>query len=131
MSIACLVAFLQVWKPRRVFRFAGELDAVIGGGRRAARCSRAWSPFIVLTALVGSWGIKPVKALLDQLTLPLPFPVIHQAVLNPATGKPVPAIFMLQLAVRDRHRHPDRGACLGGDCRHAAAHAPRGCSEPR
>jgi lactate permease len=94
VSIACLVAFLQVWKPKRVFRFAGELDAVNGERPSGRAMLRAWSPFIILTGLVGAWGIKPVKALLDQLTLPLPFPVIHQAVLNPATGKPVPAIFM-------------------------------------
>jgi lactate permease len=45
--------------------------------------------------LVGSWGIKPVKALLDQVTLPLPFPFIHQAVLNAMTGRSMPSVFTM------------------------------------
>jgi lactate permease len=93
VSIACLVAFLHAWKPRRVFRFEGEREATSGGWPAGRDVLRAWSPFIVLTLLVGTWGIKPVKALLDQVTLPLPFPFIHQAVLSPATGRPIPAVF--------------------------------------
>jgi lactate permease len=93
VSIACLVAFLRVWRPRRVFRFEGEREGAAGGPLARRDILRAWSPFIVLTVLVGSWGIKPVKALLDQLTVPLPFPLIHHAVLNAATGRPVPAVF--------------------------------------
>jgi lactate permease len=95
VSIACLVAFLRVWKPRRIFRFEGEDDAAAGAPLAGRDVLRAWSPFIVLTALVGSWGIKPVKALLDQLTVPLPFPLIHNAVLNTLTGRPVPAIYTI------------------------------------
>jgi lactate permease len=93
VSITCLVAFLRVWTPRRIFRFEGEREAVAEAPLTGGQILRAWSPFIVLTALVGSWGIRPVKALLDHLTVPLPFPLIHEAVLNTATGRPIPAIF--------------------------------------
>jgi len=93
VSIAALVLFLRAWKPRRVFRFDGEVAAVETAAPSAAGALRAWSPFIVLTALVGAWGIKPVKALLDQVTLPLPFPVIHEAVVNAASGRPMAAVF--------------------------------------
>jgi lactate permease len=48
---------------------------------------------VVLTLLVGCWGIRPVKAFLDHVTVAVPFPVIHQALVLPATGKPVPALF--------------------------------------
>jgi lactate permease len=93
VSIACLVAFLRVWKPRRIFRFEGEAEPDASAPPIGRDLLRAWSPFIVLTVLVGTWGIRPVKALLDQLTVPVAFPVIHQAVLNPSTGRPIPAIF--------------------------------------
>ncbi len=93
VSMGCLVAFLRMWKPRRIFRFEGERESVFGPPPAARDVVRAWSPFIVLTLLVGSWGIKPVKALLDQVTLPVPFPIVHLAVVNQATGKPIPAIF--------------------------------------
>ncbi len=93
VSIACLVAFLHVWKPRRIFRFDGEREATSGPPPAARDVLRGWSPFIVLTLLVGCWGIKPVKALLDQATMALPFPLIHLAVQNPTTGLPVPSVF--------------------------------------
>jgi lactate permease len=93
VSIACLVALLRLWKPRRIFRFAGEAAAEQMAPAAPSAVLRAWSPFIVLTALVGSWGMKPVKAVLDRVTIPLPFPIIHDAVLSPTTGKTISAIF--------------------------------------
>ncbi len=94
VSIVCLVAFLRAWKPATTFRFhaesspEGEPRAV--SGRALAW---AWSPFVVLTVLVGCWGIRPLKAMLDHLTVALPFPVIHNGVVLAASGKPVPALF--------------------------------------
>jgi lactate permease len=92
-SIVCLVLFLRVWKPRRIFRFKGEGKAspVPNPGGRAI--VKAWSPFVVLTILVGNWGIRPVKALLEHLTVAIPFPLIHNAVVHPVTGKAVPSVF--------------------------------------
>ncbi|HEX7486656.1 MAG TPA: lactate permease LctP family transporter [Vicinamibacterales bacterium] len=92
-SIVCLVLFLRVWRPRRIFRFEGEGKAspVAAPGARAV--VKAWSPFVVLTILVGNWGIGSVKALLEQLTVAIPFPLIHNAVVHPVTGKTVPSVF--------------------------------------
>ena len=92
-SIACLVTFLRYWKPAHVFRFEGESIRV-----RAARPGRrailtAWSPFLALTLLVGNWGIKPVKALLDRATVAIHFPIIDHAVIDPATGKGLASVF--------------------------------------
>ena len=94
-SMVCLVAFLRHWKPARVFRFEGEppRGRATGHGRRAILT--AWSPFVVLTLLVGNWGIKPVKALLERATLAIPFPVIDRAVLDPASGRALPSVFTL------------------------------------
>jgi lactate permease len=94
-SIVCLVAFLHYWKPARVFRFEGEPPRVrtASPGRRAILT--AWSPFLVLTVLVGNWGIRPVKVLLERATLAVPFPFIHLAVLDSASGKALPSVFTL------------------------------------
>jgi lactate permease len=53
----------------------------------------AWSPFLVLTVLVGNWGARPVKALLEGATLTFPFPLVHNAILLPDAARPVPAVF--------------------------------------
>lgn len=95
VSILCLVLFLRVWKPRRVFRFDGEGAAATAPVPGARAVLGAWSPFIVLTILVGCWGIRPVKALLDRLTVAFPFPFVHEAVIHPAGGRPIASVFTL------------------------------------
>lgn len=57
----------------------------------------AWSPFILLSILVISWGLEPVKVTLDQLaTFRIPFPYLDKAVLS-YDGKPIPAFITLNL----------------------------------
>jgi lactate permease len=94
-SIVCLVLFLRVWKPARVFRFGDEGRAEVVSAQPFAKVAKAWSPFLVLTILVGNWGIKPVKALLEQATLAVPLPLIHNAVAAPGVAKPLAAVFSL------------------------------------
>jgi len=103
VSIVCLVAFVRVWKPANTFRFEGEhvpgtelatvRGAEVPGRLGASAIAYAWSPFVVLTVLVGCWGIRPVKAALDGFSLAFPFPLVHDAVVLPASGKPVAALF--------------------------------------
>jgi lactate permease len=95
VSIVCLVVLLRVWKPATTFRFHNEAEAEprrSGATLPARAVAYAWSPFVVLTLLVGSWGARPVKGLLDGATLTFPFPVIHNALMTGA-GAPVPALF--------------------------------------
>jgi L-lactate permease len=91
VSLVCLTAFLKVWKPRHIFRFAPEpgeavpaqaAAAVAGAGRKYSfgQVLKAWSPFLVLTVMVTLWSIKPFKALFGKdgplvgwvLSLPVP-----------------------------------------------------------
>jgi lactate permease len=94
-SIVCLVAFLRIWKPANVFRFRGERGAAPEPVRSpgAGKVLKAWSPFLVLTIFVGNWGTRPVKAVLDQATVVFPFPLIHNAVVNPSTGTVVASVY--------------------------------------
>ncbi|WP_182335538.1 L-lactate permease [Stenotrophomonas acidaminiphila] len=85
-SLVCLTLFLRRWQPRRIFRFddAGDASAtapmVEVPRYSAGRIIRAWSPFLILTALVTLWSIKPFKALfaaggpLQHWVLKLPVP---------------------------------------------------------
>jgi lactate permease len=94
-SIVCLILFLRVWTPRRIFRFDGEGKASPVAAPGARAIVKAWSPFVALTILVGSWGIRPVKALLELVTVVVPFPLIHNAVVHPVTGKSIPSAFTI------------------------------------
>jgi lactate permease len=76
-----------------IFRFDGE---AAGSSRRTLTPTavlRAWSPFIVLTLLVGDWGMKPVRALLERVSVEFPFPLIHNAVARPGSGDAIAALF--------------------------------------
>ncbi|WP_269508579.1 lactate permease LctP family transporter [Burkholderia sp. IMCC1007] len=85
VSLVALAAFLKVWQPSSAKQTAGGIvasgGAVALGGHGAgghvagarmsrqaspytlAQTVRAWSPFLILTAVVTVWSIAPFKAL--------------------------------------------------------------------
>ena len=84
VSLVALTLFLKVWQPKRIFRFEDENAAPVVNGKQAVRTAqagsvgvgiaagkpltagavfKAWSPFIILTAVVTVWSLKPFKAL--------------------------------------------------------------------
>ncbi|HIE1650850.1 lactate permease LctP family transporter [Burkholderia cenocepacia] len=83
VSLVALAAFLKVWQPSRAKQTAGGIVASGGGAALAgfgtggngsgtsrqpspytlAQTVRAWSPFLILTAVVTVWSIAPFKAL--------------------------------------------------------------------
>lgn len=66
VSLVALTLFLKVWQPKRIFRFVDEKAAPpIKAGKplTAGAVVKAWSPFIILTAIVTVWSLKPFKAL--------------------------------------------------------------------
>lgn len=96
VSIICLVLFLKVWKPKTIWRFPGEQNVE----REVKKYSpwvvfRAWSPFIILTLLIGCWGLKPVNGLLDFVSLKFPIYGLHGNVVSPENLTPMDAIFKL------------------------------------
>lgn len=80
VSMACLVAFLRVWKPRNIWHSTAlkghEKDSgtVENGGRMqitrhgSSAVIRAWVPWIVLSVFVFLWGIPQVKDLINGST---------------------------------------------------------------
>ncbi|WP_296247496.1 L-lactate permease [uncultured Stenotrophomonas sp.] len=91
-SLVCLTLFLRRWQPKRIFRFETEASADAAAQASAAprysagQIAKAWSPFLILTAMVTLWSIKPFKALfapggpLESWVLELPVPGLDQLV---------------------------------------------------
>jgi lactate permease len=93
-SIGALVAFLRVWKPKRIMRVneaplsKGDERVPLAGepGLVPARVTTrelrsAWLPWIILTALVFLWGLPATKQFLDGLfVLTLPFSGLHEMI---------------------------------------------------
>lgn len=97
VSLVALTLFLKVWQPKRIFRFDDEKSAPGSAPAAATGVSsgvplttgtvlKAWSPFIILTAVVTVWSIKPFKALfaaqgaLASTVVNIPVPFLHNLV---------------------------------------------------
>lgn len=94
-SMACLIAFLRVWRPR-----SGRPAETRPAKDQAAVPGAAWAPWIVLTILVFAWGTPQIKAALNGISAPrFPVPGLHNLVERAppvvATLTAEPAIFTL------------------------------------
>ncbi|MTV48566.1 L-lactate permease [Heliobacillus mobilis] len=94
LSLVSLIVFLRVWKPKNIWRFPGEKAA----GRAVRKLSAgsiiaAWSPFVILTALIGDWGVNSVKAVLETATVKFNFPGLTGAIIDPTTQKAMDVLF--------------------------------------
>lgn len=75
-SLVCTTVFLRFWKPKKVWRFPHERDKEepVANKYTGGQIAKAWSPFVILTAMVTIWGLPGFKSLiLDQLHLVLKF----------------------------------------------------------
>ncbi len=94
-SIICLMAFLRVWKPKTIWRFANEPAATVNAdiSYTTAQVIRAWSPFIVLTIVIIAWGLQPIKDVLNSVGMvQFEFPGLHNAIVG-GEGKPLAKLF--------------------------------------
>ena len=103
VSLIALTAFLKVWQPKRIFRFdtaesttsqatgakapaAAKPQAGATAPLTAGAIVKAWSPFIILTAMVTLWSLKPFKALfaaggpLASTIISIPVPMLDKLV---------------------------------------------------
>jgi len=121
-ALVCLVAttaFLKVWHPKESFVFAADKTTiasrhtpsaaeVVGRTRYTiGQVLKAWSPFIILTAVVVIWSLPAFKALfatggpLAFTVLTYKIPGLHEAVIRvaPVVAKDTPyaAIYTLEL----------------------------------
>lgn len=85
-TIICLAVFLKYWKPKSIWRFKEEPEQTIDSELKYTswQIIRAWSPFILMTLFIVTWGLQPVKDLLNSI-IPIKFyvPGLHNTILKP------------------------------------------------
>ena len=75
-SLVSLTLLFKVWQPKHIFRFENQVDGKNQMGDNTsvsaplpttnyspAQIIKAWMPFVILTAMVSLWRIKPFKDL--------------------------------------------------------------------
>lgn len=124
VSLFALAVFLKFWKPKTIFKFAAEeeLAATAAANMRpkkqeqntGAQVFKAWSPFLVLTAVISVWGIPAIKLALTghyegsnallkainsighALTFVPEVPFLNNKIFNVA-GDPIAAVYKLEI----------------------------------
>ena len=68
-SMACLIAFLRLWHPKRIWRHGSQNDESGRAGHvqgySRAEVLRAWLPWVVLSVLVFCWGTYTGKKFMN------------------------------------------------------------------
>jgi lactate permease len=77
VSMAALIGFLMIWKPKHIrgFEHEGERAARGTHGYKPSLVAKAWVPWLVLSIVVFAWGLPSVKARFDKLSAPK-YPVV-------------------------------------------------------
>jgi lactate permease len=96
VSMGSLVLFLQVWKPKNIHSMehdAADRTTLVKVKVPAGQVFKAWTPWIILSVLVGIWGTPVIKSHLDKISL-MSWPVhgLHLLVqrVPPVVVKPTP-----------------------------------------
>ncbi|UST54474.1 L-lactate permease [Comamonadaceae bacterium OTU4NAUVB1] len=112
VSMACLVGFLRVWQPKKVWTSPALRGRDISASEAkppqpVVRHSRealiaAWTPWAILSMFVFIWGLPPVKAWLNGVFAPkFPIAGLHNLVMKVPPVVPTPhpesAIYTLNL----------------------------------
>jgi lactate permease len=78
VSLVATMLFLRVWKPKRIWRFAGEHEEDAAKVARneiakhytAGQIAKAWLPFAILSLFVLAWGLPTIKLAMNKATTP-------------------------------------------------------------
>ena len=68
VSMVCLVGFLTVWHPKRVWTFEGEeakTEHRAVHGYSTGEVVRAWVPWLILSVIVFCWGTQTGKRMMN------------------------------------------------------------------
>jgi len=93
-AIITLVLLFLVWKPKDLAP-ANTVAVRLSAGQILL----AWSPYLLLVACVLLWGYKPMQGPLNSVTVPIPWPGLHNLIarMPPVSARvsPYPAVFSL------------------------------------
>jgi lactate permease len=85
-TIVAMLVLLRVWQPADVYRLPNGAPSHVASSHLApshlapSEVLRAWMPYLLLVVLVLLWGAPPVQRYLDQPTLRLSVPGLHNVV---------------------------------------------------
>ncbi len=92
VSIACLITFLKFWQPKNMWRFPKERHLEIERHNfksySVKKLLQAWTPFILLVVFVGNWGMTGTQAMLNIVSLKIPFGILNNSIIS--NGKILP-----------------------------------------
>lgn len=94
-SIITLTIFLKWWKPKAIWRFTDEppQPAIEKNSYTPGQIISAWSPFLLLTIIIITWGLPPVKEFLNTHgQLQFNFPGLNNTIAD-AKGVVLPHVF--------------------------------------
>jgi L-lactate permease len=84
-AIISLIALFRFWQPKDTFVMVGDSNAVLVMQKHSVRETLiAWSPYILLVIFVLIWGSPQGKALMNQLSLVIEWPGIHNQIIRGA-----------------------------------------------
>ena len=96
LSMICLMILLRFWKPKKIWRFKEEPAPTVNvkGTYSNRQIVKAWSPFIILTLVILTWGLQPVKNSLDSIgLLKFNIPGLHNMIRFSDNGNLLPQTF--------------------------------------
>jgi L-lactate transport len=97
-AIVVLVLLFLVWKPKDLAPVQPS-SGTLAVRPSAGQILLAWSPYLLLVACVLLWGYKPMQGPLNSVTVPIPWPGLHNLIarMPPVVARvsPYPAVFSL------------------------------------
>ncbi|HMD48135.1 MAG TPA: lactate permease LctP family transporter, partial [Bryobacteraceae bacterium] len=95
VTMLALVLLFLVWKPKDSDRHSTESGPAMSYTR--GQIFMAWTPYLLLVAVVLLWGWKPMQAPLNVVSVPIQWPGLHNLIarMPPVTSKitPYAAVF--------------------------------------
>ncbi len=101
-SLAAMVILLRFWQPKEIWRFPGEADrnasAFLDSSPSKRQIAYAWTPWLLLSAMIFLWGWPAWKTVLNGGTaeapnllagisrILIPVPGLHQRVYRTSPG---------------------------------------------
>lgn len=67
-SLICTAVFIKFWKPKNIWRFPHEKNTKLVEHKKypLSQIIKAWSPFAILTVVVGLWGTDAFKSFIGN-----------------------------------------------------------------
>lgn len=100
-SLGVLVALLNFWSPKDTFHHEGETSHRTVKRHPGKEVFMAWAPYGLLVIFVLLWGQDDIKKWLNQATIPIQWPGLHNLITRMpptvATPSPYDAVYNLSL----------------------------------